>query len=522
MAMSNAVLEAALKAAIARLVAALANKDAANSLKLEGKTLAEITTLILQGKAATAGEADNALKLGGKSLAELQAEYALAIDTAIDGITKESIGLGNVENYGVATEAEALAGATDKYVTAHLAELIAQKKIDDLVGAAPETLDTLKEIADALQNDPEIINTLMTAIGTKETPEGAQAKADAAQAAAAADATTKAGQALTDAKAYTDSEIAELDAAKLGKDDAAADSAKLEGKTLAEVLQLSGVTPDDFSIAPLNIFLGVDYAAMASQPKGEWSGPAVVGFMGSPEMIATGAATGFLYVSVVESVVGGVPAKVVTRRVELGHATKKGQTFQETFVVTVGDAQVSGTGFSLGGGVSGEELEAALLEITGGSTETLQEISDNLAAFIAKKATGAEAIAGTDDEKYITALALKAKVDDAIAALVDGAPLALDTLKELAIALQDSESELAALVLVVDGKLGKTETAADSAKLGGKTPAELATERDVAIAAVVDPLETKVDTIGDDVEALAQAITDAFNEASDNLEAEPA
>lgn len=520
MAMSNAVLEAALKAAIARLVAALATKDAANSLKLEGKTLAEITTLILQGKAATAGEADNALKLGGKTLAELQAEYAAAIDTAIDGITKESIGLGNVENYGVATEAEALAGASDKYVTAFLADKIAQKKIDDLVGAAPETLDTLKEIADALNNDPEIINTLMTAIGTKETPEGAQAKADAAQAAAAADATTKADAALVAAKAYTDSEIDLLDAAKLGKDDTAADSSKLEGKTLAEVLQLSGVTPDDFSIAPLNVFLGVDYAAMGSHPVGEWSGPAVVAFMGSPEMVATGAATGFLYVSVVESNVGGVAAKVVTRRVELGHATEQGQTFQETFTLTVGDAQVSGTGFKTAG-LSAAELEAALLEITGGSTETLQEISDNLAAFIAKKATGAEAIAGTDDEKYITALALKAKVDDAIAALVDGAPLALDTLKELAVALQDSESELAALVLVVDGKLGKTETAADSAKLDGKTAAELATERDAAIAAAVEPVQTQVDGVADDVEALAQAITDAFNEASDSLEAEP-
>lgn len=244
MAMSNAVLEAALKAAVTRLVTALANKDALNSLKLEGKTLAEITTLILAGKAATAGEADNALKLGGKDLATLQADYAAAIQAAvdaaktelngaIDAIDKESIGLGNVENYGVATEAEALAGAADKYVTAHLAELIAQKKIDDLVGGAPETLDTIKEIADALQNDPDIINTLMSSIGTKETPEGAQAKADAAQQAAAADATSKANQALTDAKAYTDQALesnqAEVDALAQALIDAFdAESVKLE------------------------------------------------------------------------------------------------------------------------------------------------------------------------------------------------------------------------------------------------------------------------------------------------------
>lgn len=223
MAMSNAVLEAALKAAIQRLVTALSNKDALNSLKLEGKTLAEITAEILAGKAATAGTADNALALGGKDLAALESEYAAAIAAAvaaaktelegdIAAIDKASIGLGNVENFGVATEEEALAGAADKYVTAFLADKIAQAKIDEIVGAAPETLNTLKEIADALNNDPDIINTLMSQIGSKETVEGSQAKADAAQAAAiaaaATDATTKADQALVDAKAYTDTAAA--------------------------------------------------------------------------------------------------------------------------------------------------------------------------------------------------------------------------------------------------------------------------------------------------------------------------
>ena len=60
MAMSNAELEVALKSALQRLVTALANKVAPDSLLLEGKSLAEITSLILAGKAATAGTADNA------------------------------------------------------------------------------------------------------------------------------------------------------------------------------------------------------------------------------------------------------------------------------------------------------------------------------------------------------------------------------------------------------------------------------------------------------------------------------
>lgn len=384
MAMSNAVLEAALKAAIARLVTALANKDALNSLKLEGKTLAEITTLILAGKAATAGEADNALLLGGKDLATIQTEYAAAIAAAVEAaktelegdiaaIDKASIGLGNVENYGVATEAEALAGAADKYVTAFLADKIAQAKIDELVGAAPETLNTINEIAAALQNDPDIINTLMTQIGTKETPEGAQAKADAAQAAAATDATTKATQALNDAKAYADS-------TKLGKTDQAADSAMLEGKTLEQILEMSGVTPDDFSIAPLNVFLGVDYVAMGAAEVGEWSGPAAIGAMSGTTLLTdTGVDKAFLSVSVVEASVEGVPSKVVTRRVEVADKAGVGHTFVEIFSVSIADVTVKGTGFNEL--VTGNVVDAAILAAITPVQEQLDEVAADVDAL---------------------------------------------------------------------------------------------------------------------------------------------
>lgn len=41
------------------------------------------------------------------------------------------------------------------------------KKIEDLIGAAPDTLDTFREIADALGNDPNFAATIMTALGGK-------------------------------------------------------------------------------------------------------------------------------------------------------------------------------------------------------------------------------------------------------------------------------------------------------------------------------------------------------------------
>jgi hypothetical protein len=52
-------------------------------------------------------------------------------------------------------------------------------KVAGVVNSAPEALDTLYELAEALGNDPNFATTVMTEIGTKETPAGAQAKVNA-------------------------------------------------------------------------------------------------------------------------------------------------------------------------------------------------------------------------------------------------------------------------------------------------------------------------------------------------------
>lgn len=53
------------------------------------------------------------------------------------------------------------------------------QQIAQVVGSAPEALDTLYELAAALGNDPNFSTTMMQLIGEKETPAGAQAKVDA-------------------------------------------------------------------------------------------------------------------------------------------------------------------------------------------------------------------------------------------------------------------------------------------------------------------------------------------------------
>jgi len=698
MAMTNVALETALKAALQRLVTALANKTAPDSLKLEGLTLVQVTEQILAGKAATAGTADNSLALGGKDLATIEAERAAALTAAIDalrtelegsvaGVTKESIGLGDVVNYGVATEEQALAGAADKYVTAFLADKIAQAKIDELVGASPETLNTIQEIAAALNNDPDVINTMMTAIGTKETPEGAQAKADAAEAAAitaaatdaqtkadaaqaaaiaaaATDATTKADAAqqaaieaaALDATSKVDAAAADLQVAidgKLGKGEQAADSALLGGQTAAQIIsaaqagvdmsnvvvkgsnvdtntitQGEGETATQVALSALIAQLQAGIAAAGDSADLEalqTSFNAFVAAKATSEDVIAGTDDAKYVTSLsakaaidaaVADLVGTAPEALNTIN-ELAAALNNDPDIINTLMTQIGEKQTaaqvqSAIDASLVAvntainavqetadsklGATAQAVDSAQLEgstkaqvvaeaaaaaktaadlayvaqggnidsntITEGEGESavqvalstaIAQIKSSIAAvesgadgavgdlqaafdaFVAAKASAAEVIAGTDDAKYVTSVGVKASVDSAIAALVDGAPTALDTLKELAAALTNSEDEVAALVAVVDTKLGKTEQAADSLKLNGKTQAELtsaAADLDDAtgvagagkfadagqVAVKLAAVNTATATVASDLEALVIELTNAFDTAAADLE----
>lgn len=91
--------------------------------------------------------------------------------------------------------------------------------------------------------------------------------------------------------------------------------------------------------------------------------------------------------------------------------------------------------------------------------------------------------------QYLTEAEGKQRIDAAVAALVAGAPGALDTLNELADALGGDRNFSATVMGMLAGKLGKTETAADSAKLGGQLPAYYAKATDAAqLAAEVSRL----------------------------------
>jgi len=88
--------------------------------------------------------------------------------------------ISNVDGLQAALDAkETPAGAQSKADAALAsAKTYADNKVASVVNSAPEALDTLYELAEALGNDPNFATTVMTEIGTRETPEGAQAKVD--------------------------------------------------------------------------------------------------------------------------------------------------------------------------------------------------------------------------------------------------------------------------------------------------------------------------------------------------------
>lgn len=465
MSMNNAALEAALRAAMVRLTSALAGRDAPNSLKLEGKTLAEVTTLILAGTAANANLFDGKTYqqvvdaiTGGSSSTVQAVEAALAAFIARRDnphvVTKDQVGLGLVQNLGVASQAEAEAGAADKYITADMAKHLVQLGVDALVGAAPGTLDTINEIAAALQNDPDIINNLMTEIGTKETPAGAQAKADGAKTAAVAEANAYADTKAAGSNAYAD----QVGADTLASAQQYADSAVNAATVRATQAEAEGGTDNVKLMTALRVA-----QAIALQ------GGAL--FLGKTAQATDSARLeGQTLAQVLAAAEAAAAAGTSANALKL-----EGKTLAEVIALAQDGVDMSNVvlktddfGQYLVGGTA---LSTLLADLASGAD--LATLQSSFNAFVAAKATGAEVIAGTDDSKYVTSLAAKTAIDAAVAALVDAAPEALNTINELAAALNNDPDIINTLMTQIGQKLGATAQAVDSAKLEGQTLAQV-------------------------------------------------
>ena len=435
------------------------NERAADSSLLEGKTLLEVVAQAQAGvnmsQVVLKGDNFKDYKIDGKTFTALFAE----VDADLKAIRALIPGAASTE--------EAVAGVEDtKWVTSVGVKAATTAAIDALVAGAPEALDTLKELADKLIGQDDALAALVAGLGEK-----------------------------------------------LGKLETAADSAKFGGQTPAQfkadaLVVTKGITdPLSGRVTALEALVGdaTEFLTAASD----------LGV--NPVALATD---------------GETPAKSLKAHLEAINVAVEAGVTSDAALTALIETKLDKTGVAADSSkLSGQTLVQILASIRGGDIQTIQAVQDNLETFISEtkasalvKATGVEAVAGVDDAKYITALALKSATDKAIADVVGGAPEASNTLKKLADALAGQADLVTALTLVVDGKLGKTEQAADSLKLNGKTQAELTasaaeltTGTEAAkflTPAVVAP---RLKELGDDMDALVTQMTGAFKAAAADI-----
>lgn len=93
--------------------------------------------------------------------------YAWAKASSKPSYTKSEIGLGNVDNTSDSSKPVSTAQQTAIDTAYANANKYTDKKVADLIGSAPETMDTLEEVATAIQENKDVETALNEAIGKK-------------------------------------------------------------------------------------------------------------------------------------------------------------------------------------------------------------------------------------------------------------------------------------------------------------------------------------------------------------------
>lgn len=151
----------AVKTAIATLGARIKSisdtaNNAPNAQLLEGNSLQDIVDLIVGTTGATIEDVEATLNA------------FIARNDNPHNVTKAQVGLGDVQDYGMATTLEAEEGTvTNKYVSPKTVKDSINHFWADKVGSAPETLDTIDEIATAITTNQDVIDSLNDAVANR-------------------------------------------------------------------------------------------------------------------------------------------------------------------------------------------------------------------------------------------------------------------------------------------------------------------------------------------------------------------
>lgn len=118
----------------------------------------------------------------------LTPEISSNLQTAISGLVERLITSSGIKASEVneliatyvgellATDEEALSGTGAGLTNVDQSMMVAKKAISDWVGATPGALDTLIELADALQNNPDVITEILASLSTKASIEYVDSK----------------------------------------------------------------------------------------------------------------------------------------------------------------------------------------------------------------------------------------------------------------------------------------------------------------------------------------------------------
>lgn len=114
------------------------------------------TTQVVMGNDTRLSDARQASDVSAWAKASVKPSYS-----------KSEVGLGNVDNTSDANKPVSTAQQTAIDTAYANANKYTDKKVADLIGSAPETMDTLEEVAAAIQENKDVETALNSAIGTK-------------------------------------------------------------------------------------------------------------------------------------------------------------------------------------------------------------------------------------------------------------------------------------------------------------------------------------------------------------------
>jgi hypothetical protein len=411
--------------------------------------------------------------------------------------------------------------ATRTYVDTEVAAAVAA-----LVDSAPGTLDTLNELAAAINDDANAFTTLQTAIAAVQTDvDQNESDADAAIAAVQADV----DQNESDADAAIAAVQADVDQNESDADDAiAAVQADVDANEAAALTARNAIQADvdqneaDADAAIAAVQADVDQneadADAAIALKADIASPTFTGTPAAPTAGAgtntTQLATTAFVTAAIAALVDGAPGAIDTLN-ELAAALGDDANFATTITNSIAAVQADVDQNEVDGDAADSALSGRLdvLEadpttaaaVAAVQSDVDQNEADADAAIALKANIASPALTGTPTaptaaaDTNTTQIATTAYVQTELSALVGDAPSGLDTLGEIADALNDDINGLTNVTTLVnanethvDNVVTLTGVAKDAVNLGTFTGSTITDN--VVIKVALQELETELET----------------------------